>query len=630
MRTAEANPAPFRFLYIGDAQNDVASHWSRAIRAAFAHAPDARFALHAGDLVNDGPVDALWGEWHEALGFIAASMPHVATPGNHEMDDAETDERLTPLWRPQFAFPLNGPEGVEELKETAYYFDYQGVRFVSFDSNHGTNSEQIAWLDRTLAENPHPWTIVFHHHPIYSSGKDRDNAKLRAALEPLYDKHGVDLVLQGHDHTYSRTYKLRGGKAAAPGEPGTVYAISVSGPKMYPINPLFADKMAVCFGYTQMYQIIDVDGSRLHYEAWSIDGRLRDAFELDKTAGLIELLAEASREIEPAPGAEGEAASEKAVVFAPEIMRTRDWPEAEIDSVAIWMGRDGDSPLLFATDKTGDTVYVCDAQSGELRSALGGSGEEPGRFRRPNGVAVVGDWLFVVERDNARVQMFALPSLEPVLAFGQQQLSLPYGIAAFANGKSIEAFITDNAEPIEGEPPVARVKHFRLRQAGDGWKARHVRSFAEADPAGGIFEAVESILADPLSGRLFVCDESVRAIRVFDLEGNDTGAIVGQGLIQDDPEGLAIAEAPNAPGGGWLVVADQGDDMTALRIFTRDGSRYIGAATGNPVLANTDGIALAAESFGLFRGGALYCVHDDLRVQGYAWDDIAEALGLAR
>ena len=83
-RTASAEVAPFSFVYFGDAQNEVKSHWSRVVRRAFRDAPKASFFLHAGDLINRSESDAEWGEWFYAGGFIHRSTPCVATPGNHE------------------------------------------------------------------------------------------------------------------------------------------------------------------------------------------------------------------------------------------------------------------------------------------------------------------------------------------------------------------------------------------------------------------------------------------------------------------------------------------------------------------------------------------------------------------
>jgi 3',5'-cyclic AMP phosphodiesterase CpdA len=159
------------------------------------------------------------------------------------------------------------------------------VRFVCLNGNERI-ADQVAWLDSLLARQPARWTIVFMHQPVYSTGKNRDNPKLREALVPLYDKHSVDLVLQGHDHSYGRTHPLRGGVRVrvGAGERGTVYAVSGTGPKFYPVNPQHAALMAKIDSGLQLYQVISVNGPVLRYEAWTATGVLHDSFELKKAA----------------------------------------------------------------------------------------------------------------------------------------------------------------------------------------------------------------------------------------------------------------------------------------------------------------------------------------------------------
>ncbi len=205
-RTASPDPEPFTFVYFGDAQNDLKSRWSRVFREAFLDAPDAKFMLHAGDLINDPIRDAEWGEWVAAGGWVNAMIPSVAIPGNHEYAKGdiygnkypEGRRRLAPHWRPSFAFPENGPES---LKETVYWFDFQGVRIVALNTNDQIK-KQAVWLDEVLTDNPNKWTIVTQHAPIYSASRRRDNPQIRDAWQPVFDKHRVDLVLQGHDHSY--------------------------------------------------------------------------------------------------------------------------------------------------------------------------------------------------------------------------------------------------------------------------------------------------------------------------------------------------------------------------------------------------------------------------------------------
>jgi len=287
-RTASLDPEPFSFIYFGDAQNDVKSLWSRVIREAYSDAPKARFILHAGDLINVANRDGEWGDWHRAGGWVNGMVPSVPTPGNHEYfrpEPTSTARRLSLHWRPQFTLPENGPPGLEE---TVYYLDYQGLRVISLNSNE-RQADQVEWLDRVLRDNPRPWTVVTFHHPIYAAARGRDNAELRRMWEPVLRRRRVDLVLQGHDHTYARS-NLGSGMNARDPDAGTVYVVSVSGPKMY--NVARESWMKRVAEDTQLYQVITIEGDRLRYEARTAIGDLYDAFELRKRPGRVNRMVE--------------------------------------------------------------------------------------------------------------------------------------------------------------------------------------------------------------------------------------------------------------------------------------------------------------------------------------------------
>ena len=172
------------------------------------------------------------------------------------------------------------------------------MRFISLDSNTETEL-QTNWLREVLHNNPNRWTILTFHHPIFSPGSDRDNKELRELWKPILDEFKVDLVLSGHDHTYARTGKVdtleltnvpAGYQQAYDPEIGTVYVVSVSGPKMYPITKgNYAKKFAE---NTQLYQIIEVNDLSLKYEAYKATGDLYDTFTLQKREGEPNLLIE--------------------------------------------------------------------------------------------------------------------------------------------------------------------------------------------------------------------------------------------------------------------------------------------------------------------------------------------------
>lgn len=283
-KTAQDRPAPFSFLYFGDAQNDIRSLWSRAIRGAYSTLPTVSLMIHAGDLITTSNADWQWAEWFEAGGWINGMVPTLATPGNHEyFRDEQNKPQVSRHWRPSFVLPENGPKGFEE---TAYFFDYQGTRFISLNSqlallDSSAMSTQANWLVQTLSNNPNRWTVVTHHHPIYSTAKGRDNAKWRERMEPIYKKFGVDLVLQGHDHTYGRGLNMPLGKNRKHPD-GPIYVVSVSGPKMYDIG--LQDWMDRAGSNTQLYQTITINGDKLTYQSYTVTGEKYDSFDLIKNS----------------------------------------------------------------------------------------------------------------------------------------------------------------------------------------------------------------------------------------------------------------------------------------------------------------------------------------------------------
>lgn len=286
LRTAAAPGTPLVLLYFGDSQNKNVSLTSRVMQTALRAAPNARLALHAGDLVSggDGEDDNEWGEWFESGGALPSILATAPAPGNHEYfeehEDTPRERRVLGLpWQLQFALPNNG---APEAPHTTYWFDYQGVRVAVVDGTSAldldTAAAQARWLDTVLAANPHPWSIVLMHQPIYSPRAGRDNAALQAHLLPVLLARQVDLVLQGHDHLYGRRGAARAAGGATVATPQ--FVVSVAGAKQYRLSAEARAGMRPVAEDTQLFQVIRLDDRRLRYEARTATGRLYDAFEL--------------------------------------------------------------------------------------------------------------------------------------------------------------------------------------------------------------------------------------------------------------------------------------------------------------------------------------------------------------
>ncbi|MDD5765175.1 MAG: metallophosphoesterase family protein [Candidatus Marinimicrobia bacterium] len=278
-KTASDKSEPFSFLFFGDPQNQLVEYVSRVFRQAYRAVPTAAFGIITGDLVTDPRNDDEWRDFYYAAGWIPREMPFVMVPGNHEYYDGADYRTVTPLWRPQFTLPENG---LRQLAETSYFVDYQGLRLVCLNGNIYME-EQAVWLDSLLSTTSADWIVLAFHQPLYNTGTtDRDNEKARKLYEPIFAKYQVDLVLQGHDHVYGRSYPIVNGKIAEKGVKGTVYVVSVSGPKSYAMNSKFTDKFVKMGTGQQLYQVIKVCPKELDYRCYTTAGELYDSFTLEK------------------------------------------------------------------------------------------------------------------------------------------------------------------------------------------------------------------------------------------------------------------------------------------------------------------------------------------------------------
>ncbi|MEN1971857.1 metallophosphoesterase family protein [Luteimonas sp. MJ204] len=270
--TAPAQAEPFSFIYMGDAQNGLDT-WGTLVRKARAEHPQAAFYVMAGDLVNWGERRDDWDLLFQNAHGVYDNRPLVPAVGNHEVDMGHVD-----LYVGQFDLPRNGPAAIEP--ERVYSMEYGDTLFVVLDSNLEPGP-QVEWLDRTLGASDATWKFVVYHHPLYSTKPgDRGQPELKAAWAPLFEKHGVDLVLQGDDHAYLRTFPMKGDEVVGSPAEGPVYIHAVAGTKMYEQSD--APHVAKRFTDISTYQVIDIDGGRLQYTSYDVDGRVMDEFSIEK------------------------------------------------------------------------------------------------------------------------------------------------------------------------------------------------------------------------------------------------------------------------------------------------------------------------------------------------------------
>ena len=192
--------APVRFVAMGD--SGTGGREQLAVMQQMESVP-FDFMIHTGDVAYEkGKLSEL-----ETLHFgvyspLLRMFPFFPASGNH---DYGTDNAAP--FRQSFALPENGgPYGHERW----YSFDWGNVHFVALDTELSGNAAQEAWLDADLTANDLPWTIVYMHRPPYSSGAHGSHHKTRDSFGPILERHGVKLVLNGHEHNYERTKPISG------------------------------------------------------------------------------------------------------------------------------------------------------------------------------------------------------------------------------------------------------------------------------------------------------------------------------------------------------------------------------------------------------------------------------------
>ncbi len=279
-KTANTGYNPTQFVYFGDAQNDILNHWSRVIRMAYQTAPNASFVIHAGDMVDTAHRDYEWAQWFKAGGFIHRQWTTIPVVGNHEFQSTNrsSPKRVSIQWRPQFTLPVE-KDLDSKLHETVYTVNYQDVLILVLNSTDFLE-KQTEYIQKKLSNSDAKWKIVTCHHSVFSPAQGRDFEYARKNWKPLFDKYGVDLVLNGHDHTYARGHvPVKNTDNNKSSDFNTLYITSVSGPKQYKIG-LEQLKEYGRDGYiinktgeqTQFFQVISINNETLTYKAYTALG----------------------------------------------------------------------------------------------------------------------------------------------------------------------------------------------------------------------------------------------------------------------------------------------------------------------------------------------------------------------
>jgi hypothetical protein len=246
-----------RFAVLGDtgtgerAQYDVAARLAEA-REVFPF----EFVIMVGDNLygSERPQDYQRKFELPYKPILDAKIPFYASLGNHD----DPNQRF---YKP---FNMNGERYYTFKKDK---LGHPGVRFFALDSNYMTR-DQLEWLEKELSASDSAWKIAFFHHPLYSSGgRHGSELDLRMQLEPLFIKHGVNVVFAGHEHFYERLHPQKG-----------IYYFTAGGSAKLRAGDIRKTPMtAFGFDNDNSFMLVEVAGETMSFQTLSRTGRRVDA-----------------------------------------------------------------------------------------------------------------------------------------------------------------------------------------------------------------------------------------------------------------------------------------------------------------------------------------------------------------
>lgn len=240
----------FSFFAAGDPQIGSGGHlngkdgWDKTLKLLPELDPSASFLLSLGDQVETGKDEEQYDAYINREGFNGLTLAPII--GNHDERGNAHEEH----------FKVSNVQNEGKSKAGSnYYYVYNNTLFICLNSNNKDYAEHKVTIEKAVAENPNvKWRVVTFHHPPYtvaSHALDDYITDMRSTLVPILKENKIDLVLNGHDHVYTRTHVMDGTKpiiewengeeGKAPSEyvnpKGIIYVTtnSASGSKFYDI-----------------------------------------------------------------------------------------------------------------------------------------------------------------------------------------------------------------------------------------------------------------------------------------------------------------------------------------------------------------------------------------------------------
>jgi predicted phosphodiesterase len=251
-----------RFLVMGDTgQGDPGQYETAREMATMRQQFPFEFVIMVGDNIygSDAAGDYVKKFETPYKPLIDAGVKFYAALGNHDNPNQASYQLFNMGGQRYYTFRAS-PGGLGKLT-------HGGVRFFAIDSNY-LSKDELDWLGKELASSGSEWKICFFHHPLYSSARTHGSSQeTRAALEPLFVKNGVDVVLTGHDHVYERIKT----------EQGIQHFVVGSGGSLRKGDLARTDMTAKGYDQDYVFMLVEIAGDDFYYAAITRKGQVVDS-----------------------------------------------------------------------------------------------------------------------------------------------------------------------------------------------------------------------------------------------------------------------------------------------------------------------------------------------------------------
>ncbi len=273
--TSSKDPAAFTFIHVTDTQGVSLSNynlWKDTINAAKKKYPRFKFIAHSGDVVDYGSDEGQWSNFFTAGESFLKKLPFVPAAGNHDMLNGGIANMKS-----HFCLPTKTAAKTDITGVYSFDYGYAHIAVLNTQTDGSDIKAQAEWIKADMAATNKIWKIVLLHRGLY--GSLYNTTDIRNAWESTFDEAGVNVVLQGHDHSYVRTYQLKGGKSVAK---GCTYITSGSaGVKFYGITarPWQAVNLKL---NQQIYTALTVRKASISFNAYTKSNVLLDSATITK------------------------------------------------------------------------------------------------------------------------------------------------------------------------------------------------------------------------------------------------------------------------------------------------------------------------------------------------------------